>query len=70
MKVFTIDCDLADLASVREAADRVADACPDGIDVLANNAGVLACPDVATKDGFDIQMQVNHLSHFLLDETP
>ena len=49
---------------MREAAERVADASPEGIDVLANNTGVLVCPDVATKDSVDIQMQVNHLSHF------
>ena len=37
-----------------------------GLDVLLNNAGVMALRDEATGDGFDIQMQTNHLSHFLL----
>ncbi|CAE7289408.1 unnamed protein product [Symbiodinium sp. CCMP2456] len=36
------------------------------IDVLCNNAGVMALADEATKDGYDVQMQTNHLSHFLL----
>ena len=36
------------------------------LDVLANNAGVMALQDKATTDGFDLQMQTNHLSHFLL----
>jgi len=34
--------------------------------VLANNAGVMALADQATGDGYDVQMQTNHLSHFLL----
>jgi len=38
----------------------------DAIDVLASNAGIMAEKDKATKDGFDVQMQTNHLSHFLL----
>jgi NAD(P)-dependent dehydrogenase (short-subunit alcohol dehydrogenase family) len=37
-----------------------------GLDVLLNNAGVMAQPDIRTGDGYDVQMQVNHLSHFLL----
>jgi len=36
------------------------------LDVLVNNAGIMATGDIATKDGYDIQMQTNHLSHFLL----
>ena len=33
---------------------------------LCNNAGIMARPDEATVDGYDTQMQTNHLSHFLL----
>jgi NAD(P)-dependent dehydrogenase (short-subunit alcohol dehydrogenase family) len=33
-----------------------------------NNAGVMALADEATKDGYDVQMQTNHLSHFLLTQ--
>jgi NAD(P)-dependent dehydrogenase (short-subunit alcohol dehydrogenase family) len=60
-----IACDLQDLASVRKAAAELKGICPE-LDVLANNAGVMAQPDQATKEGFDVQMQTNHLSHFLL----
>lgn len=62
-----IDCDLMDFDGVRAASDQVASEFKDGgIDVLINNAGVMALPDKATKDGHDVQMQTNHLSHFLL----
>ena len=58
-------CDLQDFESVRAAtADIVARY--DKLDVLCNNAGVMALPDQATKDGYDVQMQTNCLSHFLL----
>ena len=40
--------------------------CPQGLNVLCNNAGVMALGDKATTDGYDLQMQTNHLSHFLL----
>ena len=62
-----VDCDLTDFDAVRKAAGIVAAATKDsGLDCLCNNAGVMALKDVATKDGYDIQMQTNHLSHFLL----
>ena len=54
--------DLADLASVRAFADEF-----DGdIDVLINNAGVMAVPQSRTKDGFEMQIGTNHLGHFAL----
>lgn len=53
--------DLADLASVREFADSV-----DAIDVLVNNAGVMAVPLQRTADGFEMQIGTNHLGHFAL----
>jgi NAD(P)-dependent dehydrogenase (short-subunit alcohol dehydrogenase family) len=61
----TVPCDLQDFDSVRSAIDSIKAKC-DSIDVLCNNAGVMALEDVATKDGYDVQMQTNHLSHFLL----
>jgi NAD(P)-dependent dehydrogenase (short-subunit alcohol dehydrogenase family) len=62
-----VDCDLQDFASVRAAAKKVlALTGATGLDVLCNNAGVMALEDKATKDGYDVQMQTNHLSHFLL----
>lgn len=63
--VETIPCDLQDLESVSKAADTIK-AKYKKLDVLCNNAGVMALEDKATKDGFDVQMQTNHLSHFLL----
>jgi NAD(P)-dependent dehydrogenase (short-subunit alcohol dehydrogenase family) len=61
----TIDCDLQNLASVKEAVDKIKSKY-DVIDVLINNAGVMALKDQATIDGFDIQMQTNVISHFLI----
>ncbi len=61
-----IECDLQSFASVRSAAKQLELLCPEGLDVLCNNAGIMAMQDKATVDGFDIQMQTNHLSHFLL----
>lgn len=61
-----VPCDLQDFENVRAAATMLKTMCPAGIDVLCNNAGVMGLPDQATKDGFDVQIQTNHLSHFLL----
>ena len=66
--VTSIDCDLQIFDSVRAAAAAVAQAAGEqgGLDVLCCNAGVMALADVPTTDGYDVQMQTNHLSHFLL----
>ncbi|HME79053.1 MAG TPA: oxidoreductase [Mycobacterium sp.] len=52
---------LQDLASVRQFADGV-----DAVDVLVNNAGVMAVPHSVTTDGFESQIGTNHLGHFAL----
>jgi NAD(P)-dependent dehydrogenase (short-subunit alcohol dehydrogenase family) len=57
--------DLASLASVRAFAEEFL-AERDTIDVLINNAGVMACPQATTDDGFEMQFGTNHLGHFLL----
>jgi NAD(P)-dependent dehydrogenase (short-subunit alcohol dehydrogenase family) len=57
--------DLADLGSVREFAARAAGS-HDGIDLLINNAGIMAAPRRLTKDGFESQFGTNHLGHFAL----
>ena len=53
--------DLQDLSSVREFADGVT-----GVDVLINNAGIMAVPYALTTDGFESQIGTNHLGHFAL----
>lgn len=60
-----VTCDLQDFKSVRDAI-RTINTTFDRLDILCNNAGVMALPDRATKDGYDVQMQTNCLSHFLL----
>jgi NAD(P)-dependent dehydrogenase (short-subunit alcohol dehydrogenase family) len=57
--------DLADLASVRACAAAVADAV-DRLDVLVNNAGIMAVPFSRTVDGFEVQLGTNHLGHYAL----
>lgn len=55
--------DLADLACVRAFADDYPEA---SLDLLVNNAGVMALPYATTADGFETQIGVNHLGHFAL----
>jgi NAD(P)-dependent dehydrogenase (short-subunit alcohol dehydrogenase family) len=61
----TVSLDLADLSSVRAAAEQVA-GLTDHVDVLVNNAGVMAVPKRRTADGFEMQLGTNHLGHALL----
>jgi NAD(P)-dependent dehydrogenase (short-subunit alcohol dehydrogenase family) len=58
-------CDLASLESVRSFAEGVR-ADYDTLDILCNNAGVMAIPRAETDDGFEMQLGVNHLGHFAL----
>jgi len=60
-----VDCDLQDFASVRAAIETIKGRWSK-LDVLCNNAGVMALRDMATKDGYDVQIQTNCISHFLL----
>ena len=64
-KFEAITCDLQDFDSVRAAAAEIKSR-HERLDVLCNNAGVMALPDQATKDGYDVQMQTNSISPFLL----
>jgi NAD(P)-dependent dehydrogenase (short-subunit alcohol dehydrogenase family) len=53
--------DLSDLSSVRAFAEAT-----EKVDVLVNNAGVMAVPFRRTVDGFEMQIGTNHLGHFAL----
>ena len=64
-KVETLVCDLASLESVRVAA-KEANERFDKIDLLINNAGVMAPPLERTAEGFELQFGTNHVGHFLL----
>ncbi|XP_029903083.1 retinol dehydrogenase 14b [Myripristis murdjan] len=57
--------DLASLRSVRKFCAEIVEE-ESKIDVLINNAGVYQCPYTKTEDGFEMQLGVNHLGHFLL----
>ena len=63
--VLVVHLDLSSLASVREAAEEILAACP-SLDLLINNAGVMAIPREVTEDGFERTLATNHLGHFAL----
>jgi NAD(P)-dependent dehydrogenase (short-subunit alcohol dehydrogenase family) len=64
--VEVVQLDLADLDSVARLADQIAGRA-DGLDLLVNNAGVMAVPRrQATAQGFELQFGTNHLGHFAL----
>ncbi len=57
------ELDLGDLASVRTAAQRLVDA-GRPVDLLVNNAAVMACPETRVGPGWEAQLATNHLGHF------
>ena len=57
--------DLSDQKSIEFFAKTFMDS-EDGLDVLINNAGVMATPEMKTTDGYEYQLGVNHLGHFTL----
>jgi len=57
--------ELGSLASIRAFSDRFL-AGHDVLQILVNNAGVMACPFEKTSDGFELQFGTNHLGHFLM----
>ena len=62
-KVEVVELDLADLAQTKKAAAGLV-ATVQHLDILINNAGVMATPKRLTVDGFELQMGTNHLGHF------
>ncbi len=63
--VTTAPLDLADLASVRSFANSILDG-HNQIDILINNAGIMACPETRVGPGWESQFGVNHMGHFAL----
>jgi NAD(P)-dependent dehydrogenase (short-subunit alcohol dehydrogenase family) len=60
-----VSLDLASLDSIEGAVDEVARRTK-SLDLLVNNAGVMAVPRSTTADGFEMQLGTNHLGHFAL----
>ncbi|VDI77981.1 retinol dehydrogenase 12 [Mytilus galloprovincialis] len=63
--VSVVQLDLASLKSVRKFAEEIHKT-EKRLDILINNAGVMACPYMKTEDGLEMQFGVNHIGHFLL----
>lgn len=63
--LIVLDLDLGNLASIRSFTQQLAAAAP-SIDVLVNNAGVMALDRGTTVDGFETHFGINHLGHFAL----
>ena len=64
-RVDVVALELGSLKSVRDCATGYL-ASHDTLDILINNAGVMACPEAKTEDGFELQFGSNHLGHFVL----
>ncbi|KAI1393509.1 short-chain dehydrogenase [Hypoxylon trugodes] len=65
-KVEVIKIDLSSLESIKAGAEEFLRKSGNKLNVLINNAGIMACPEGKTKDGFDLQLGTNHLGHFYL----
>lgn len=67
IKIKFVEVSLDSLTSVRKAAKVILDdASVEKIDVVINNAAIMACPYGLSVDGYELQFATNHLSHFLL----
>jgi NAD(P)-dependent dehydrogenase (short-subunit alcohol dehydrogenase family) len=64
-KVSFLECDLANTESIITFANGLKSQFPK-IDILLNNAGIMAVPYSTTKEGYEMQLGVNHLGHFRL----
>ncbi|MCA1749234.1 MAG: SDR family NAD(P)-dependent oxidoreductase [Sphingomonadales bacterium] len=59
------EIDLGDIGSVRSFAERMVETL-DRLDLLINNAGIMACPQARVGPGWESQFGVNHMGHFAL----
>jgi protochlorophyllide reductase len=66
-ELIPLELNLADLASVHQGAQAVAERWGT-VDLLINNAGVMAPPRQLSAQGFELQFAVNHLGHFALTQ--
>ena len=60
-----LELDLNSFASAAAAASSFTSQA-DRLDILVNNAGIMAVPEGTTKDGYEVQLGVNHMGHALL----
>lgn len=65
VRTHSVALDLSSMAQVRKAAE-VINALPEQIDVIVNNAGIMAQPYSKTVDGIESHFATNHIGHFLL----
>lgn len=63
--VYCRHCDLASQKSIHQFVNQFNKE-HKRLDVLINNAGVMRCPYTKTEEGIEMQLGVNHMSHFLL----
>ena len=63
--IVTEQMDLGDLSSVRRFAQSISEQM-DRLDLLINNAGIMACPEARVGPGWEAQFGVNHMGHFAL----
>ena len=56
--------DLSDLESIKRFTNLVKNNL--SLNILINNAGIMACPESKTSNGWDLQFAVNHIGHFVL----
>ena len=64
-EVIPLSMDLGDFASIRRFVAEILED-ETQIDLLINNAGIMACPEARVEGGWESQFGVNHLGHFLL----
>jgi NAD(P)-dependent dehydrogenase (short-subunit alcohol dehydrogenase family) len=65
VRTWLIELNLGSLEQIRQAAEKIS-ALDEHIDVIVNNAGIMACPYSKTVDGVESQFATNHIGHFLL----